>query len=175
MDVESGGLRFFSVETFGRELWGLRAFGPAGLALLTGLLITRSGQPARQFFASIWADPSLITYALLGGMPLLISIGFDEVDRAFSLPFMIGLSAAMALTVAAYLRGATRRRRALALTIALVAIVGVTVAAPAAYWLPRDGVHLPLTAIWGAGIAGLLLAPILAALRGRSAPLSPAA
>jgi hypothetical protein len=175
MNASTPGLRLFGFETFGRELWGLRALVPLAVALLAGLLITRSWQPARRFLAHLRSDLTLISFTLFGAMPFLILISFDEMNRAYSLPFMLGLTLVMLLTVAAYLRSAHPRHRVLSLAIGIVLIVAVNTLVPTAYWLQNGGfVHLPLTAVWFILTLGLLLAPTLAALRAGSAPVSPA-
>ena len=174
MPTSTPGLHLFGFETFGRQPWGPLACVPTLLMLLAGWLITRSWQPAGRFFTNLWSDLTLITFAMFGFMPLLTFISFDEVDRAYSLPFMVGLTAGMLATVAAYLRSVSPRQRVVSLTIGIVLIIAVNAAAPAAFF-GRDGsANLITPAIAGLIVSAVLLAPAFAELWRHSARISPA-
>ena len=59
---------------------------------------------------------------------------FDEIDRLYSLPFMVILTLVMVGTVAAYLRSGRPLARVLALLIGITLIVAVTQIAVTLYW-----------------------------------------
>ena len=123
---------------FDGEVWGWRAWLlPAGAALIA-LLVTRSSRPLVRFFTHIRDDWSLLTFGLFSGMPLLIEIQFDEMDRGFSLTWMVFLAVVMVGSVLIYLRSQRAAPRILSLFIG----IGITAAAalfvPNGYWR-QDG------------------------------------
>ncbi len=71
------------------------------------LLITRSLRPFLRLFTNIWEDWTLLTFGMFGFMPLLIGVGFDEVDRLYSLRFMVALTLLMSGDVFASARWST--------------------------------------------------------------------
>lgn len=146
--------------------WGWRAWLPFLLALLVGLLITRSLRPIGQFFANIHRDWTQATFAMYGCMPLVISIFFDEIDRLYTTIFMLLLIALMVAIALLYMRAVTQTGRIRILTAGVLATLAVTLTASTAYWLPRGGVSVPGVLIWGLVILGIMFYPAL--LRSRA-------
>lgn len=156
MNVATPGLRIFGY-TFGpNDLWGWRAWIPTLAMAGVVLLLTRSLRPLARLFANIQADWTRLTFAMFGFMPLLIGIGFDEVDRLYSLYFMLVLTLLMCATALAYLRGAHPWQRVLALVIGIVLTVSIVTMAPTLYWLEHGWVN-----VRGAIIAGLIVVAVM--------------
>jgi len=168
MNVATPGLRIFGY-TFGRnDLWGWRAWIPFVVMAVMALLFTRSLRPIVKLFTSVWQDWTLLTLGMFGFMPLFVAVGFDEVDRLYSLFFMVALTIVMAGTALAYLRSARLRQRVLALFAGTVLVVGIVTVAPTVYWLEHGWVNVTGTVIAGVIVVGVTCSPLLAALLRRS-------
>ena len=138
--------------TLGRgELWGWRAWLPGLSMAAVALFVSHSLQPAIRLFANVWEDWTLLTWGMFGTMPLLIGMGFDEIDRLYALPFMIFLTVVMASTAVAYLRSRRVWQQFASLLIGTVLTVAVVAIVPALYW-SEDG--------WGT-LPGLVLGTII--------------
>jgi len=137
---------------FDRELWGWRAWIPLAVVVLISLLMTRSLRPLQAFFTNIRADWTLLTFGLFGGVPLLIAVSFDEVDRLYSLYFMVILTILMLGTVFLYLQRQNHKERIAVLGIGIFLIITLTMAVPTIYWFNHGG-----TNILPAVIAGILV------------------
>lgn len=175
MNAATPGLRVFNY-TFGRrDLWGWRAWIPLLVVAVAALLITRSRRPLARLFSQVWADWTLATFALYGVMPLLVAASFDEMDRLYSLPFMVGLTGVMAGTALIYVRCARPRLRALALAAGVVVSVAAAVAGPAVYWFGRGFVNVGGSVVAGVVVIAVFLAPALVGLLHRAlGPRQPA-
>lgn len=172
MRAATPGLHVFGFPIFGRELWGWRVWIPTLVMAAGVLLLTRSLRPHGQFLVHFWQDWSLLSFLMVGFLPTLAAIGFDEVDRLFSLPFMMGLTLLMCVTALAYLRSGRQWQRVVALVAGTGLTLAVIVAGPIAYWLPRDGVHVPAAVIMGLSLAAVIFAPaLLSLLQRRNRPL----
>lgn len=168
MNVATPGLRILGYE-FGRnDLWGWRAWIPLAVMAAVGLLITRSLEPVLRLFTNVWEDWTLLTFGMFGFMPLLVAIGFDEVDRLYSLPFMVVLTLVMAGTAFAYLGSAYQRQRVLALVVGLFLVTTIVTAAPTMYWLENGWVDVERAVISGAFVTAFMLSPGLVPLVRRS-------
>jgi hypothetical protein len=164
MHVATPGLRVFGY-TFGRnDLWGWRAWIPFSVMAIAALLITRSPRPVFKFFTQAWEDWTLLTFAMFGFMPLLIAIGFDEVDRLYSLPFMVALTLVMVGIALAYLRSTSPWHRVLALLVGIILTVAVATVAPTAYWLEHGWVNVKWTFMIGALVVAVIFSPLLLGL-----------
>ena len=91
-NASTPGITFFGYPTFDRELWGWRAWVPLLIATVASLLISRSLRSVSRLFANVWNDLTLLTLGLFGIMPLLVAIFFDEMDRQYSLSFMVAFT-----------------------------------------------------------------------------------
>jgi hypothetical protein len=89
-NASSPGVSLFGIPVFGRELWGWRALVPLLLACGTSLLVTRSFRPLYVLFDRAARDLTLVTYGMFGGLPLWVFVSFDEMDRRYSLSWMVG-------------------------------------------------------------------------------------
>ncbi len=130
------------------QVWGWRAWLPFLLAFLTGLLITRSLRPARNFFANIRRDWTLATFAMFAWMPLLIGMVFDGVDRLYSSTFKLLLTVVMIITALLYMRAGRQASRERILTVGILITLVVSMGASTIYWLPLDGVYIPGMVAW---------------------------
>lgn len=130
------------------QVWSWRAWLPFLLAFLVGLLLTRSLQPARTFFANIRRDWTLATFAMFAWIPLLFTMAFDGVDRLFAFTFILLLTAIMMITALLYMRAGRQASRARILGVGIPATVFVSMAASTIYWLPLGGVYIPGMVAW---------------------------
>jgi len=159
---------------FGREVWGWRAWIPFALAAGIALLATRSLRPLWRFFTNIWRDWTLLTYAMSGFLPLLVGIGFDEVDQLYSLYFMVLLAVVMAGMAWVYMRAAQHRQRVLALWVGIVSTIAVTAVAPTLYWQQHGWVLPRQVALWAAAVVLFMFSPALIGLWRRATVVSQA-
>lgn len=130
------------------EGWGWRAWLPFLLAFLTGLLISRSLQPARTFFANIHRDWTLATFAMFAWMPQIIAISFDEIDRLYSMIFKLLLTAVMVSTAMLYMRLGGQKTRSKVLIAGVLLCLVMSMAGSTVYWLPVGGVSIPGMIMW---------------------------
>ena len=168
MNVATPGLRILNY-TFGRnDQWGWRAWIPVSVMIVIALLITRSLRPLLKLFTNIWADWTLVTFGMFGFMPLLIGIGFDEVDRLYSLPFMVASTFLMVGTALAYLRSTRQWQRVLALLIGIILILTIVAIAPTVYWLENGWVNVQGVVVGGTIVGLVMFSPALIGLLRRS-------
>jgi hypothetical protein len=141
---------------FGREIWGWRAWIP--LLVITGiaLLVTRSLQPIIRLFTNIWKDWTLLTFGMLGFLPLLVLIAFDEMDRLFSLYFMILITFLMCGAAFFYLQANLQRQKILALFVGILLITVISLVTPTLYW-QRTGWVRPWEVLITAGFVVLFM------------------
>lgn len=160
-NASTPGINFFGYPTFGRELWGWRAFIPFLLAGAIAWLVTRSFRPLGRFFLQMRQDWTLGTYALSGTLPLVIFIAYDEMDRAYSLRDMILLSILFLGMALIYLRSRSIRQRGLTLVVGVPLILAYTAISTTAYWLSLgpDHVYIPGMLIWTAILVAFYLSP----------------
>jgi hypothetical protein len=162
------GLQFFGYPTFGRELWGWRAWIPLLLALLLALLISRSLRPAIALFTNIRSDPTLLAYSLFGLMPLLIFAFYDEMDRLFSLYFMVAFAAVSIAASILYLGSSHIRKSSFALLVGVILSIFLLLVGPNLYWQSHGGMNPLPSVIFGIVLAVIMIAPILFKLIGSS-------
>jgi hypothetical protein len=72
---------------------------------------------------------------------MLVVVAFDEMDRMYSLYFMIPFGVLLVGMVVFYLRGRDTWQRVLALTLGVLAIITPSVIGTISYWLPRNGMY----------------------------------
>jgi len=149
---------------FGRELWGWRAWIPLMVVVVIALAVTRSFHPIIKFFTSIRSDWTLLTFGMFGFMPLIIFIMFDEVDRLYSLYFMIALTFIMLGTVFVYLRSIDHAKRVRALVTGVLVSLVIASIAPNVYWLGVMNVKVVPALIAGFIIFLFMFSPSLLAL-----------
>jgi hypothetical protein len=147
--------------------WGYLAWAPFLMAVLVGLLLTRSLRPIAKFFANIRRDWTLGTYAMLAWMPMVIAIGFDEIDRQYSLVFKILLTILMVTTSLLYMRTGRQEARSRILVVGVLLCLAVTEIGTIAYWQPVGGVFIPGAIAWGLVILGIMLSPAVIFRQGR--------
>ena len=168
MDVATPGLRILNY-TFGSDdLWGWRAWIPFLVMAAIALIVTRSVRPVVKFFTNAWEDWTLLTFGMFGFMPLLIALDFDEVDRLYSLPFMVGLTLVMIGTALAYLRSTRQSQRALVLLVSIILITAVTTTGVITYWLEHGWVDVGGSIAAGVIVVVVMLSPVLVGLAYRS-------
>ena len=119
---------------FDREPIGWRAWIPFLVVAGTAIAVTRSFKPIARSYKNILQDWSLLTYGMFGFMPLVILIAFDEMDRLYSLYFMVALTVLMCATAFLYLYGRDRRQQISALVIGLILTIIVSILGPAFFW-----------------------------------------
>jgi hypothetical protein len=134
---------------FGRELWGWRAWVPFLVIAGIALAATRSLEPVARFYKNILEDWTVLTFGLFGFMPLVIAITFDEIDRLYSLYFMVALTLLMCGTTFLYLHGKDQRQRTVVLTAGVVLTILIAILGPAFYWKGTDWVRQVQTILAG--------------------------
>ena len=149
---------------FGRELWGWRAWIPFALVVVISLLITQSLRPLRKFFTNIWEDWTLLTFGLFGSVPLLIEGAFDEMDRLYSLYFMIILTFLMVGTVFIYMQRPAHRERIAVLLIGILLTITLTMAVPTIYWHNHGDTNIMPAVVAGIVVFLVLFSPALISL-----------
>lgn len=149
-NASTPGLTLFGFPTFGRELWGWRAFIPVLLGGAMAWPITRSFDAWRRFFSRIGQDWTLGSYALSGTLPLVIFIAYDEMDRLYTLRDVSLLSAILIAMAVIYLRSRTFHRRRLTIIVGILTILLYAAASVTAYWfrLGPDNVYIPGMILW---------------------------
>jgi hypothetical protein len=174
MNAATPGLRLFGT-TFGpRDLWGWRAWLPALAMLALALAVTRSLRPAERFVARFWRDETLWPWAWFGFLPFLAGISFDEMDRGFSLPFMVLITVVALATALLYLRSPHRLGRVLALGTGTTLLVAIGVGVPALYWQGASGVDVLGSVKAAALLLALLFGPAGLSLLHRTRGVPPA-
>lgn len=153
---------------FGREVWGWRAWIPLAVVAGVALLVTRSLHPLRKLFTNIWDDWTLLTFGLFGFMPLLIAVVFDEMDRLYSLYFMVILTLLMVGTAFLYMRRPDHRERISILLIGIFLTITLAMAAPAVYWLDHGGTNIVPAVVAGIVVFLVMVSPALISLMHKS-------
>ena len=77
---------------------------------------------------------------MLGWLPELLLVGFDEVDNLYTLYFTIGLNFIIVLAAYAYLRSQKAWHRVLALAVGIVVPIVVAGIGSTLYWLENGWV-----------------------------------
>ncbi len=149
---------------FGRELWGWRAWVPLSVAAVISLLVTRSLRPLQKLFINIWDDWTLLTFGLFGFMPLLIAVVFDEMDRLYSLYFMVILTLLMVGTVFIYMQRSGHGERMRALLIGIFLTITLAMTAPTVYWLGHGGTNIVPAVVAGIVVFLVMFSPALISL-----------
>jgi hypothetical protein len=147
--VATPGLRIFNYTFSSNDLWGWRAWVPFLIATGIALLVTRSFSPLHKLFKDDAQDWTRYTFGMFGFVPLMVLISFDEMDRLYSLYFMVILATVMPVTALVYLRSRSTRQRAITLFVGIFISVSVFTAAPIFYWLENGWVSVPGSIMMG--------------------------
>ena len=139
-NASTPGVRVFGIPIFGRELWGWRSWIPLAGAFGIALVVSRSFKPFIRFFTNLWKDWTIPSYLLVGVLPMLVVVAFDEIDRIYSLYFMIPFGILLVGMVVFYLIARNAWQRALALTLGVIVIIFPAVWGSTSYWLEHNGI-----------------------------------
>ena len=140
-NASTPGVTLFGIPIFGRELWGWRAWIPLAVAVVIALAVSRSFKPFLRFFTNLWNDWTIPSYLMLGVLPLLVMFAFDEMDRLYTLYFMIAFAILFVGMVILYLRSQTTWQRVLTLTLGVMVIVFPAVLGSTSYWIEHNGIY----------------------------------
>ncbi len=140
-NASTPGVRIFGIPIFGRELWGWRSWIPLAVAFVIALVVSRSFKPFIRFFTNLWNDWTIPSYLMAGILPMLVLVAFDEIDRIYTLYFMIPFGVLLVGMAVFYLQGRNAWHRVLALTAGVIAIIFPAVIGTISYWLPRNGIY----------------------------------
>jgi len=162
--VATPGFKVFGYEVFGRQLWGWRAWIPLMVVALIVFAVTRSVKPIIKFFTNAREDWTLLTFGMFGFMPLLIAIMFDEVDRLYSLYFMVALTIIMVGTAIVYLRSENYRGRVKTLLVGVALSLAIASIAPNIYWVGVLSVNVLPALIAGVIVFLFMFSPSLLSL-----------
>jgi hypothetical protein len=145
----------------GVGLLGWRAWIPLLVIAVVSLLVTRSFDSLKRFFVNISADWTVLTFGMFGFMPLLIAIIFDEMDRLYSLYFMVVLTLLMVGTVIVYMQSSNHKKRVSALVIGIFLTITIAVSGPAWFWFNEMKATPWPTVIAGIVIYLIMFSPAL--------------
>jgi hypothetical protein len=120
---------------FGDGLWGWRTWIALLIISVVALLVTRSFQPLKKFFMIIKEDWTHLTFGMYGCLPVYAMVSFDDLDRLYTLYFMVGLTVVMLSTVILYMRSSTQKQRIIILLIGTLLILAIGRIGPALNWL----------------------------------------
>jgi hypothetical protein len=140
-NASTPGIKLFGIPIFGRELWGWRAWIPLAAAFVIALAVSRSFKPFIRFFTNLWNDWTIPSYFMVGVLPLLVMAVFDEMDRLYTLYFMITFAVLFVGMVILYLRSQTTWQRVLVLTLGVLIIIFPAVWGSTSYWLEHNGIY----------------------------------
>lgn len=155
--VSTPGLNFFGIPIFGREMWGWRAWIPLATAFVVALVVSRSFKPFTSFFHNLWKDWSIPSYLLVGALPLLVMILFDEIDRMYSLYFMVLFAVLLVGMAILYLRSQYTWQRVLTLTIGVIVIIFTAVIGADSYWDGLNRIYLSRDRLFTTGTTALIM------------------
>jgi hypothetical protein len=141
-NVTTPGLNILGYPIFGSEPWGWRACIPLGTAFVAARAISHSFEPLGKLFTNLWEDWSILSYLMVGVLPLVIAFQFDEIDRLYSLYFMVPFAVSLVGMVLLYLRSKSTQQGVLVLTIGVLAIIFPSVWGSNSYWLHHNGMNL---------------------------------
>ena len=158
------GIHFFGIPLFGRQGWSIRACFPLVIAILTAVLITRSKEPFLKLFTNAWADWTCITFGMFALMPLLVWISFDEVDHAYSLPYMVFTAIVIVVTAWFYMRSVNQAQRIWVLFFGILVVTAVAVVGPTLYWNQPGEISLGGMMVSGTIILVIMFSPGLIGL-----------
>jgi hypothetical protein len=133
------GLVIFNVPIWGGGLWSWRAFVPAGIVALLGLLLSRPPwRPLARLAQGIWQDWTGLAFGLYTPLPFGVLIFMDEIENGFR--FWVSLPALIVIVVGGflYLRFPARRLRFLWLPGSAFLALLVTIMAGNLYWQTHD-------------------------------------
>lgn len=160
-NVATPGIRILG-HTFGsRDLWGVRSFIPLVLAVLVALIFSRPRNQLPRLLGNLFQEGSILSFLMLGCMPLLVMIPFDEIDRLYSLYYMALVMVLMVITAVLYLRMRSRWGSSLALIIGIAVIIAIVEAGSIVYWLKNGWVNVTASIIQAVIVALFLSAPAL--------------
>lgn len=145
----------------GKQLLGWLAWIPLLVVAVVSLLVTGSLLSLKGFFTNIRGDWTLLTFAKFGFMPLVIAVIFDEMDRLYSLYFMVILTLLMVGTVIAYVRSSSQKLRIKALVIGVFLTIAVAVSGPGWFWFDRVNADPWPTVIAGIVVFLMIFSPAL--------------
>ena len=167
-NVATPGLQLAGYDLFGRELWGWRAWAPPLVAGAVGLIGASSFRPLLRLVQGVWEDWTRLTYALFGGMPLFVAALFDEMDRLYSLPFMVILTLLMVATSLLYLQSSHLKGRVLSLLLGNAAIMVIGFVAVEVHWALKHGLNTLRMTLLPILFLSVLFAPALVGVIRRS-------
>ncbi len=135
VSASTPGITVLGYPIFGMELWGWKAWMiPLLVVAAIVLTITRSLRPLEMLFTELWEDWTLLLFGFLGLMPLLVAIGFDEIDRSYALPFKTSAVAVMIGSAFIYMLSSQMWLRSIVMATAIGITIAITTVASTAYW-----------------------------------------
>jgi hypothetical protein len=121
-----------------------------------------------KFFSNLYRDLTLIAYGLFGLMPLLVLASFDEMDRLYSLYFMIAFAMTSIVTSGLYMGFPQTAIGSWALLSGIFVTILISVLGPSIYWQSHGGMNLVPSIVVGIVLFATMAGPVLFALFGAS-------
>ena len=112
------------------------------IATSLALIISRSFRPVIKFFTNGWEDWTQFTFCMFGCLPLLVLVGFDEVDNRYTLSFTAGLYVVTIISAYANMQSTKMWQRVLALGVGIIIPVVVASLGSTLYWLEHGWVSV---------------------------------
>jgi hypothetical protein len=100
---------------------------------------------------------------MYGFMPLIIMIAFDEIDRLYSLYFMILLTVLMCCTSLLFLLSPKPVMRSVSLVGGVLVTLAVIEVGSTVFWASQtpSGVNIAMMILWTLVLAGVILFPVI--------------
>ena len=146
---------------FGRDLIGWRAWIPLALAAIVALITTKFANPLDALISGISKDMTVLSFGMFGFIPLLVDVLFDEMDRLYSLCFMLVLTLLILGTVVFYMRSSNQKERYTRISLGIVMITAITAEGPSIYWYDRMSSNPMPTIIMGLIVSIVMISPVL--------------
>lgn len=140
---------------------GWRAWIPLILALGVALLVNRSLRPFGCFFSNAWDDWTLLSYAMLGWLPVLLIAGFDEMPSGITLIFLPLAVTILLATAIIYMASQSITRCGWVLFGGAFLSLGITLVSTEIYWSGVGAFNAPRVTLIMIVALGILFSPIL--------------
>jgi hypothetical protein len=112
------------------EVWGIIALTPLILTLIISLLFHFSLQPLKQLLKQIKEEKNILIFLFYGILPVVLWVGFDEIDRPFLFIYPILWTIITIVTIILYLESQNKKQRNLILIFGtvipiIIAVIGI--------------------------------------------------
>jgi len=112
------------------EVWGIIALIPLTLTLIISFLLNPSFQPLKSLYNQIKGEKNILIFLFYGVLPLILWMGFDEMNRPLLFIYPIILTAIVVTTIILYLENSKKFHRGVIIILGtiipiIVATIGI--------------------------------------------------